>query len=124
LKRIDYRASGGTEIFLSLEDEQETLFGLLRLRIGDSILPGEDKTAIVRELHVFGSEVPLGAKDESAAQHKGLGHNLLAEAEAISKNEFHARKLAIISGIGARNYFRTEFGYKLEKPYMIKELIM
>lgn len=122
LKRMDYKASEGTEIFLSFEDEQETLFGLLRLRIDDSI--SQDNTiAMVRELHVFGSEVPLGSQDESAAQHKGLGGRLLAEAETISRDEFHARKIAVISGIGAREYFSSEFGYKLDKPYMTKQLI-
>jgi elongator complex protein 3 len=121
LNRIDYRASDGTEIFLSFEDEQETLFGLLRLRVGDSMLKN-DKITVVRELHVFGSEVPLGAQDDSAVQHKGLGSRLLAEAETISRDEFHAQKIAIISGVGARDYFRSEFGYKLDGLYMTKIL--
>lgn len=121
LKRIDYEASDGKEIFLSFEDEQETLFGLLRLRISPSIQKDEE-SAMVRELHVFGSEVPLGAQLDDAAQHKGLGGRLLKEAERISQTEFQVKKLAIISGVGARDYFRSEFGYKLEDAYMVKEL--
>jgi elongator complex protein 3 len=121
LKRIDYEASGGKEIFLSFEDANETLFGLLRLRIGAS-MQDKKKLAMVRELHVFGSEVPLGAHSTNAAQHKGLGGKLLKEAERISHVEFQAQKIAIISGVGARDYFRSEFGYSLEDTHMVKEL--
>lgn len=121
LKRLDYKASEGKEIFLSFEDEEETLFGLLRMRVCPSTHNGG--LAIVRELHVFGSEVPLGEQREGAAQHRGLGSELLREAERIAHDEFQARKIAIISGVGAREYFRTEFGYKLDGAYMVKELI-
>jgi elongator complex protein 3 len=121
LKRTEYEASGGREVFLSFEDENDTLFGLLRLRAGTELL-GDSSLAMVRELHVFGSQVPLGEQDEKAAQHKGLGSMLLEEAERISREEFGARKIAIISGVGARDYFRTEFGYRLEGAYMVKDL--
>jgi len=119
LKRIDYQASGGNEIFLTFEDENETLFGLLRLRKNGSNL-GDNKTTMVRELHVFGSEVRLGAKVDGAAQHKGLGGRLLKEAERISRYEFQANKIAIISGVGARDYFHSEFDYTRDGPYMVK----
>ena len=122
LKRQDYEASGGKEIFLSFEDEHATLFGLLRMRVG-SLAVGDGTWAMVRELHVFGSEVPLGKQQVGTAQHKGLGGELLNEAEKIARDEFHARKIAILSGIGARDYFRTEFGYELEGAYMVKELV-
>ena len=121
LKRINYEASDGTEIFLSFEDEKETLFGLLRLRIGSSTHDNRNMT-MVRELHVFGSELPLGTQSVEAAQHKGLGGQLLKEAERISREEYHAGKIAIISGVGVRNYFSSEFGYKLEGAYMVKGL--
>jgi elongator complex protein 3 len=121
LKRIDYEASDGKEIFLSFEDDHKTIFGLLRLRIG---APAEnnERRAIVRELHVFGSEVRLGTQLDSAAQHKGLGKQLLKEAERISQSEFQAKSISIISGVGARDYFRSDFGYELEGAYMVKSL--
>lgn len=122
LKRLDYEASGGKEIFLSFEDKGQTLFGLLRMRIGSSAVDNGE-LAIVRELHVFGSEVPLGEQRAGAAQHRGLGAELLKEAERIAKGEFQARKIAIISGVGAREYFRIEFGYKLDGAYMVKKLV-
>jgi len=114
LTRLDYEALGGKEVFLSYEDENETLFGLLRLRINET-------KAVVRELHIFGPEVPLGERLERAAQHHGLGENLLREAERIARQEFKASRLLILSGVGAREYYRL-LGYNLEGDYMVKEL--
>jgi elongator complex protein 3 len=119
LTSYEYDASGGREIFLSYEDARGTLFGLLRLRIdknGQDIYP-----AMVREIHVFGAAVPIGEQNDLAAQHKGLGGRLLKEAERIVREQHSAGKIAVISGVGARDYFRIE-GYKLEGAYMVKEL--
>ena len=121
LKRQDYNASGGKEVFLSFEDGGGTLFGLLRLRVGGLAVDNGD-WAMVRELHVFGPAVPLGEKRSNAAQHKGLGGELLREAERIARDEFGLQKIAVISGIGARDYFRSEFEYELEGAYMVKGL--
>ncbi len=121
LKRQDYEASGGKEIFLSFEDDGGTLFGLLRLRVG-GLVEDNDDLAMVRELHVFGSEVPLGEQHPGAAQHRGLGSELLRQAQRIAQDEFKARKIAVISGVGARDYFRSECGFELEGNYMVKEL--
>ena len=121
LKRWDYEASGGKEIFLSFEDAEGTLSGLLRMRIG-SLAVGSGDLAMVRELHVFGAEVPLGEKQAATVQHRGLGGELLEEAELIARSEFKAQRIAILSGIGARDYFRSECGYSLEGAYMVKEL--
>jgi elongator complex protein 3 len=121
IRRLDYEASGGKEVFLSFEDEDETLFGLLRMRVVYSAVGNED-LAMVRELHVFGSEVPLGEQRVGAAQHRGLGGELLREAERIARDEFQAQKIAIISGVGAREYFRSEWGYEMDGAYMVKGL--
>jgi len=127
LVRMDYEASGGREIFLSFEDERETLFGLLRLRIQSKpimALKTETKgnLAIIRELHIYGPEVPLTEHKEEAAQHKGLGKELLREAERIASHEFQAQQMVILSGVGAKEYYRTEFGYSSQAEYMVKEL--
>jgi len=111
---LDYETTGGREIFLSYEDENETLFGLLRLRVSE-------EAAVVRELHIFGPEVPLGEEVEQAAQHHGLGEGLLREAEGIAREEFKGDRLLVLSGIGAREYYRS-LGYSLEGAYMAKEL--
>jgi elongator complex protein 3 len=118
LHRYDYDASGGKEIFLSYEDNSGTLFGLLRLRIG----AGDIFPSLVREVHIFGSEVPIGEQDDLAAQHKGLGSALMKEAERIARDEFAVDRIAVISGVGARDYFRRSFGYELEGCYMSKKL--
>jgi len=111
LTRLNYETYGGKEIFLSYEDENETLFGLLRLRINSRL-------ALVRELHVFGPELPLGERQDQAAQHKSSGEKLLREAERITYEEFHIRSLHVLSGVGARDYFRN-FGYHQEGAYMV-----
>jgi len=117
LKRLDYQASEGREIFLSFEDEKETLYAILRMRMPSN----NGDLALIRELHVFGPEVPLGTKSSEAAQHKGLGRALLEEAETIAHNEFRSGKIAVLSGIGAREYY-SEIGYQFETPYMVKRL--
>jgi elongator complex protein 3 len=119
LVRLDYGAAGGQEIFLSFEDEGETLFAILRMRIQ---LGGSERSAIIRELHVYGPEVPLTEQNSEAAQHKGLGKALLREAERITAVEFGARQMTILSGIGAREYYRSEFGYRSQGNYMVRDL--
>ena len=126
LKRMDYPASGGTEIFLSFEDDKETLFGLLRLRIQSEPIPllqqsAVTPTAIIRELHVYGPEVPLKNQNSGAAQHKGLGKALIREAELIARDEFKANQMAVLSGVGAKEYYRNEFGYCATGDYMVKD---
>ncbi len=126
LTRLDYIASGGKEVFLSFEDGEETLFGLLRLRIPPKTpfcLPVEKtgKTALVRELHVFGPELGLNQRNEAAVQHRGFGRALLKEAERIARDEFGYEWIAVLSGVGAREYYRSE-GYELAGDYMVKRL--
>ena len=127
LVRMDYQASGGKEIFLSFEDENETLFGLLRLRIQSKPIAAlgqevKGNLALVRELHIYGPEVPLTEQKEEAAQHKGLGKALLREAERIASHEFQAQQMVILSGVGAREYYRSEFSYSSQADYMVKKL--
>jgi len=114
--RMDYDASGGREVFLSFEDEGETLFGLLRMRIQSKPVPAlgqglNGTLALIRELHVFGPEVPLSEQRAGAAQHRGLGKALLMEAERIAGDEFQAHQVMVLSGTGAREYYRTEFAH-------------
>jgi elongator complex protein 3 len=121
LKRCDYEASGGKEVFLSFEDDNDTVFGLLRMRVASSAVSHRD-LAMVRELHVFGSEIPLGVRTAGGVQHRGLGGQLLKEAERIARDELEARRIGVISGVGSRQYFRSECGYELDGAYMVKKL--
>ncbi|CRL00863.1 CLUMA_CG014114, isoform A [Clunio marinus] len=125
LIRRDYTANGGWETFLSYEDpEQDILVGLLRLRkISDQSFRPELQGAcsIVRELHVYGSVVPVNARDPTKFQHQGFGILLMEEAERIAREEHGSTKMAVISGVGTRNYYR-KMGYELDGPYMSKSL--
>ena len=121
-----YSAVEGKEIFLSQEDPiSDVLAGFLRLRI-PSIkahrVEIDENTALVRELHVYGSLIPIGEKKAGVGQHVGYGEELLARAEEIALEEYNRDKMIIISGIGTRNYYR-KFGYEREGPYMAKKLI-
>ncbi|XP_015754937.1 PREDICTED: elongator complex protein 3 [Acropora digitifera] len=126
LIRRDYVANGGWETFLSYEDpEQDILVGLLRLRkcseqtFRPELIGG---CSVVRELHVYGSVVPVSARDPSKFQHQGFGMLLMEEAERIALQEHGSVKIAVISGVGTRNYYR-KIGYELEGPYMVKSLV-
>lgn len=122
-----YRASEGEELFMSFEDvKQDILIGLLRLREPSTKAHRHEartaRSILVRELHVYGPLVQVG--EEAGAndwQHRGWGEKLLREAERISSEEFDAKKVIVLAGIGMRNYYRR-FGYEREGPYMVKEL--
>ncbi len=119
-----YSASGGEEAFISIESK-EHLFGFLRLRNPASPFLKQitNKTALIRELHVYGKSVPLGKKDDaSSSQHQGLGKQLMLEAEKIAKERFSSNKMIVISGLGVREYYRKNFNYKKEEPFMSKKI--
>jgi elongator complex protein 3 len=123
LKRLDYNASSGKEVFLSFENKDDSLIaGFLRLRMPQESHRQEidGKTALIRELHIYGRELALDKKGK-AAQHHGLGSELLSEAERIAKEEFNRNKMIVISGVGVREYYYNK-GYRLLGPYVAKKL--
>jgi len=106
LKITKYKASEGEEYFLEVINDDDILFGLLRLRIFD-------KQAIIRELHVYGKALKLGQKLKQVAQHQGLGKWLMSKAEEICRQQ-KIKKLKVISGVGVREYYK-KLGYELEE---------
>lgn len=104
LIRRDYTANGGWETFLSYEDPyRDILVGLLRLRKCSPLtfrpeLTKDGQTSIVRELHVYGTAVPMHSRDPTKFQHQGFGTLLMEEAERIARDEHGSVKLAVISG--------------------------
>ncbi len=124
-----YKASDGTEYFLSFEDEErKAVYAFCRFRIPSKnssqtiYLPELKDTALLRELHTYGYLVPIHTETnkEDAPQHTGLGRRLMEKAEEIAK--IHGfQKIAVISGIGVREYYR-KLGYTLERTYMVKKL--
>ncbi len=75
---------------------------------------------MVRELHVYGSVVPIHERDPKKFQHKGYGTLLMEEAERIAREEHLSTRLAVISGVGTRGYYK-KLGYWLDGPYMVKD---
>ncbi len=123
LFREDYEASGGKELFLSIENkERGKLYALLRLRDErNSSFPLLRNMSVIREIRTYGRQLPFESKSEDSPQHRGMGKRLIKEAESIAEKEFGRKYLAVISGVGVRNYWRR-MGYKLKRTYMIKEL--
>ncbi len=126
--REDYDASKGREVFLSYENKKEKyLLGYLRLRKPSehSHRPelNDGKTMIIREIKVVGELVPKDSKPKyfTQIQHKGWGKLLMRNAEEIAVNEFDAKKVAVISGIGVRGWFYQQ-GYTPDGPYVSKIL--
>jgi len=124
IQTTKYPASEGKELFISAEDQtNDILIGYLRLRIPSAEAHRPEITAepcsIVRELHVYGPVVPVGKHQAKAWQHKGTGQQLLAEAENITKEEYHRRKTVIISALGTKQYYKR-LGYHYDGPYMSK----
>jgi len=117
-----YEAGGGTEHFLSYEDpEKDLLVGFCRLRFPNDPVRRELETAaLVRELHVYGPMVEVGGESHDW-QHKGYGRKLLRRAEGIAADAGYD-KVSVISGIGAREYYREKLGYHQDGPYVSKRL--
>jgi elongator complex protein 3 len=118
---LAYDCCGGTEHFISAVSG-DSLIGFARLRFPSLTYRKElENAALLRELHVYGSLVPVGQDAESEEwQHREYGKVLLARAEEIARSAGFLR-LAIMSGIGVRPYYRRQ-GYERRGPYMIREL--
>ncbi len=123
LFREEYAASGGKEIYLSYESPDRTiLYSMLRLRVPfKPIFKLLKNSTIIREIHTYGPIVAINENNSDAIQHSGLGKKLILEAENISRVEFNKTKIAIIAGVGVRQYF-SKLGYTLNSTYMTKML--
>ena len=121
-----YEASEGEEIFISAEDlKNDVLIGYLRLRIPSEKAHRQEIKAkpcsIVRELHVYGSLVPVGKHFDKAWQHKGYGSILLTKAESITREDYDLKKILVISALGTKQYYER-LGYIYDGVYMSKTL--
>jgi elongator complex protein 3 len=125
----EMEASEGQEFFITFDDvKRDRLSSLLRLRFSSYSLKGRkhfmrelEGAALVREVHTYGEQVEISSREKAASQHIGLGRRMMMKAEEIAlKNGY--KKIAVISGIGVREYYR-KLGYSLEGTYMVKKLV-
>jgi len=127
LRRDDlaYAAGAAQERFLSFVTPDGWLAGYLRLSLPENPVPEIDwedlrGAAIIRDLHIYGQTLPLGGSRNGAAQHLGLGAELLSSAEQIARKAGFSR-LAVISAVGTRDYYRSR-GFADGELYSVKEL--
>jgi elongator complex protein 3 len=125
LDDIIYRAGAAEEHFISYITPDDKLAGFVRLSLPGKESPQTgmydlDGAALIREVHVYGQSLPVGAEKQGAAQHAGLGTRLLETAESIARaNGF--RRMAVISAVGTRGYY-LERGFERGELYLTKDL--
>jgi elongator complex protein 3 len=120
-----YQAGAAEEHFISFVTSEDKLAGFIRLS-----LPGKDSpqtgmsdlnsAALIREVHVYGQSLAVGAEKDGAAQHVGLGTRLLEEAERVAKENGFER-MAVISAVGTRKYYLGR-GFERGEHYLVKTI--
>lgn len=121
VRTIGYDCCGGREFFIQAE-AGDSLIGFVRLRFPGSVFSPElEGAALIRELHVYGSIVPISRDPTgSERQHSSYGKLLLEEAEETARYGGYST-VAVMSGIGVRPYYGKQ-GYVRKGPYMLKRL--
>lgn len=124
---LTYQAGGAEEHFLSYVTSEDKLAGFLRLSLPGEDSPGTglqelDGVALIREVHVYGQSLEVGDREEGAAQHIGLGSQLIEKAEEIARVSGYD-KLVVISAVGTRDYYAAR-GFELGDLYMAKDLTL
>jgi elongator complex protein 3 len=119
--------ASSTEHFLSFNTPANQLAGYLRLSLPgetpagrDAALPDLAGAAIVREVHVFGQSLAVGSGQAGAAQHIGLGTQLITRAAELARQAGYER-LAVISAIGTRAYYQKR-GFTQGEAYQVMPL--
>jgi elongator complex protein 3 len=151
LRTIEYKASDGSEVFMSYEDQKnDLLIAFVRLRLPSASAHRPDfygnfahtnnpekspDRAIIRELKVFGpmatleddKEVQrdtvnnLDKKKTRPWQHLGYGRLLVEAAEKYTSEHWGVKRILVMSGVGVKQYYKR-LGYEKEGPYMMKSL--
>lgn len=124
LDAVIYQTSCSEEIFLQYITENRQIAGFLRLslphRTLEPITEELRDCAMIREVHVYGQSIGIGEVHEGKAQHLGLGKALIEEAVRLSQQAGYTR-LAVISAIGTREYYRKR-GFSDAQLYQIRTL--
>jgi len=125
LNDLVYAAETAEEHFISYVTPDDKLAGFIRLSLPSVESPDTEiddlhGAALIREVHVYGQSLPVGAEKEGAAQHSGLGTQLLEEAEKVTR-ENGFRHMAVISAVGTRQYY-LERGFERGELYLTKKI--
>ncbi len=133
-----YHPACAEEHFLSFVTPDDRIAGYLRLSLpGEPCadasarerraweqlregMPDLQGAALIREVHVYGQSLAVGAEQSGAAQHAGLGTRLLREAERIARERGYTR-LAVIAAVGTRRYYESR-GFSAGVLYHVKDL--
>jgi elongator complex protein 3 len=131
----DYDTDATREQFVSYETGEGALAGFLRLSFpgtdsGAPLAPETEEiwtampelrgAAMIREVHVYGPALGIGADSAGEAQHLGLGRKLIQEAKQRARAAGFDR-LAVISAIGTRRYYEGH-GFERAGAYMVTPL--
>jgi elongator complex protein 3 len=125
LDDLTYQAGSAEEHFISFVTPDDGLAGFIRLSLPakGSALTGMsdlDGAALIREVHVYGQSLAVGAEQTGAAQHLGLGTRLLEEADNVARAHGFSR-MAVISAIGTRHYY-LDRGFERGEYYLVKKI--
>ncbi len=122
LDELWFESGIGQEVFLQFITKDRQITGFLRLSLptGDPILNELHGAAMIREVHVYGQALSLGESRDGKAQHRGLGTQLIERAAEIAEAQGYAR-LAVISSVGTRAYYRQR-GFADGQLYQIRTL--
>ena len=123
-----YHPHVAEEHFLHYRTPDNKIAGYLRLSLPkdqDQIHPSADlafrdlkDAAVIREIHVYGQSLAVGAEKDGAAQHIGLGTQLIEEACRIAQLQGY-QNLAVIAAIGTRLYYEAR-GFERGELYMVR----
>ncbi|MFN8427260.1 MAG: tRNA uridine(34) 5-carboxymethylaminomethyl modification radical SAM/GNAT enzyme Elp3 [Anaerolineales bacterium] len=125
LDDLVYPAGAAEEHFISYVTPDDKIAGFVRLSLPKDESPQTEiddlnGAALIREVHVYGQSLPVGAEKDGAAQHVGLGTSLLEEAERVAiANGF--KRMAVISAVGTRGYYLGR-GFERGELYLVKNL--
>jgi elongator complex protein 3 len=122
---LEFQTGEAQEHFLAYNTPDDKLAGFLRLSLPGDTSPRTglvdlEGAAIIREVHVYGQSLPVGRESSGAAQHLGLGTNLIERAERIARRQGY-RRLAVIAAVGTRRYYQGR-GFRRGELYMVKDL--
>ncbi len=128
-----YHPADSEEHFINFSTSDDRLAGYLRLSLPPvaashetadtrrelySLMPELAGAALIREVHIFGQSLEVGADLSGAAQHSGLGTSLLDKAEDIARQAGY-KKAAVIAAVGTRQYYEKR-GFRRSAFYMTK----